>query len=243
MLAGAFFGGKMKKSNKNKKYFTTAELILWFGSTAVILVSFLLFKSSGYISLIASLIGVTFLIFSAKANPIGPFLMIIFSLIYGDISYSFSYYGEMITYIGMTLPMSVFALIAWLKNPYEKHKAEVKINKLSSKEIVFMFVLTSAVTAVFCFILKYFNTANLLFSTVSVTTSFLAAYLTFRRSAYYALAYAANDIVLIVLWTMATLSDKSYISVLVCFAVFLINDLYGFNNWKRLKNKQNTAKE
>ena len=141
----------------------------------------------------------------------------------------------------MTLPMSVFALIAWLKNPYEKHKAEVKINKLSSKEIVFMFVLTLAVTAVFYFILKHFNTANLLFSTVSVTTSFLAAYLTFRRSAYYALAYAANDIVLIVLWTLATLSDKSYISVLVCFAVFFINDLYGFYNWKRLKNKQNNT--
>ncbi len=43
--------------------------------------------------------------------------MIIFSLLYGIISYTFSYYGEMITYLGMTMPMAVFALISWLRNP------------------------------------------------------------------------------------------------------------------------------
>ena len=85
---------------------------------------------------------------------------------------------------------------------------------------------------------QMFHTANLLPSTLSVTTSFLAVYLTFRRSAYFALAYASNDIVLIALWVLASLADTRYLSVVVCFAAFLVNDLYGFINWRRMKERQ-----
>lgn len=104
-----------------------------------------------------------------------------------------------------------------------------------------MCVGAAAVTAVFYFILAYFHTANLAPSTVSVTTSFLAVYLTFRRSPWFALAYAANDLVLIVLWTLASASDARYISVVACFAAFLANDIYGYINWQRMKLRQAQA--
>lgn len=104
-----------------------------------------------------------------------------------------------------------------------------------------MFVLSAAVTIAFYFILDALNTANMIPSTISVTTSFLAVYLTFRRSEYYALAYAANDVVLIVLWTMAAMQNISYLSVIICFAAFLVNDLCGFASWKRMKKAQQTA--
>ncbi|MDD4415074.1 MAG: nicotinamide mononucleotide transporter, partial [Oscillospiraceae bacterium] len=70
------------------------------------------------------------------------------------------------------------------------------------------------------------------------TTSFLAVYLTFRRSPHYALAYAANDIVLIVLWVLASMSDITYLSVVICFAMFLVNDIYGFINWSKMHKRQ-----
>jgi nicotinamide mononucleotide transporter PnuC len=184
------------------------------------------------------LIGVTSLIFCAKGNPFGQILMIVFSIIYGIISYSFSYYGEMITYLGMTLPMSVFALVSWLKNPYKDNKSEVKVDKLKGKDIPLIIISALVVTIAFYFILKYFNTANLLPSTFSVTTSFIAAFLTYKRSPFFALAYATNDIVLIVLWVMATKEDISYISVIICFVVFLFNDLYSFFNWLRMQKRQ-----
>ncbi len=217
------------------KYFTRQEIILWCTSVGVILLFFFLFDKENYLSFTASLIGVTSLIFNAKGNPFGQFLMVIFSILYGIISYSFSYYGEMITYLGMTAPMALFALISWLRNPYKGNRAEVKVNNISKKETVFMFLLTAAVTVIFCFILKCFNTANIVPSTLSVTTSFIAVYLTFRRSPYFAIAYACNDIVLIVLWVLATIKDISYLSVTMCFIMFLFNDIYGFVNWKRMK--------
>ena len=221
-----------------KKYFTKAELLIWGSSVVLILLSFLIFDRVNYMTLAASLIGVTSLIFNAKGNPIGQALMIVFSLLYGIISYRFAYYGEMVTYLGMTAPMALFALISWLRNPYKGNKAEVAVNRLSAVEWVLMLILSVFVTVVFYFILDYFDTANMLPSTLSVTTSFIAVYLTFRRSPYFALAYAANDIVLIVLWILASAYDISYLSVMICFVLFLVNDIYGYISWRKMEQRQ-----
>ena len=221
-----------------KNYFSKAEIILWTSSVMLIVVSFVIFDKENYLTLAASLIGATSLIFNAKGNPFGQLLMVVFSILYGIISFSFDYYGEMITYLGMTMPMAVFALISWLRNPYKGNKAEVKVNSISKKEMVFMWIITALVTVIFYFILKHFHTENVIPSTLSVTTSFIAVYLTFRRSPYFALAYAANDVVLIVLWVLASVADIRYISVVVCFIAFLVNDIYGYINWHRMKIKQ-----
>lgn len=227
-----------KRLKAQPAYFTKEELLLWCISVVLIVISFLLFDRVNYLTLLASLIGVTSLIFNAKGNPLGQLLMVIFSALYGMIAFTFSYYGEMITYLGMTAPMAVFALISWLRNPYNGNRAEVKVNRLKKKEILFMIFLTLIITCIFFFILDAFHTANLLLSTVSVTTSFLAVYLTFRRSAFYAVAYAANDIVLLFLWGLATLSNIAYLSVVICFVMFLANDIYGFISWSKMQRRQ-----
>ena len=219
-------------------YFTKSELALWVGSVVLILASFVAFDRANFMTLAASAIGVTSLIFNAKGNPIGQALMIVFSLLYGIISYTFSYYGEMITYLGMTGPMALFALISWLRNPYKGNHAEVAVNRISKREYIGMYALSAVVTLSFYFILKHFNTANIIPSTLSVTTSFIAVYLTFRRSPYFALAYAANDVVLIVLWILAAKENIRYLSVIICFVMFLVNDLYGFVSWKQMEKRQ-----
>lgn len=219
-------------------YFTKGEILLWSASVILITVSFFTFDRENYLTLAASVIGVTSLIFNAKGNPFGQFLMVVFSIMYGIISYSFAYYGEMVTYLGMTAPMAVFALVSWLKNPYNGNRAEVRVNRLAGREYIFMALLTAIVTFIFYFILRFFGTANLLPSTLSVTTSFGAVYLTLRRSPYYAVAYAANDIILVILWILAALTDISYVSVIICFVLFLVNDIYGFINWKRMWRRQ-----
>ena len=228
----------MTKTKKLIHYFSLFEIALWSISILMIVVSFCIFDRENYLALVASVIGVTSLIFSAKGNPFGQFLMVLFSLLYGIISFTFSYYGEMITYLGMTMPMAVFALISWLKNPYQDNRAEVKVNNISKKETIFMWIATVIVTTMFFFILDYFHTANIVPSTMSIATSFLAVYLTFRRSPYFALAYATNDVVLIVLWILASMENNRYISVVVCFIAFLFNDIYGFISWQKMKKRQ-----
>ena len=227
---------------KAAAYFSKTEIALWCSSAVLIVISFCIFDRENYLTLCASLIGVTSLIFNAKGNPFGQLLMVVFSLLYGIISFTFSYYGEMITYLGMTMPMAVFALISWLKNPYNGNKAEVKVNTISKTEHLLMWVMTAIVTVLFFFILRHFETANIIPSTLSVTTSFLAVYLTFRRSPWFALAYAANDVILILLWILASFCDARYISVVVCFMAFFVNDIYGYISWQKMKNRQSKGR-
>lgn len=222
---------------KSFKSLTKFELTLWIVSVIIVSFSFLLAPSKDILSLSASLIGVTALIFIAKGYVLGQILTVVFAVFYGIISFFFAYYGEMITYLFMTSPMAVAAAIEWYKNPYEKTK-EVKVNTVTKNQVITMLILAAAVTFVFYFILKALGTANLFFSTVSITTSFLASYLTFLRSPYYALAYAANDVVLIILWVLASLENAAYIPMIFCFIMFLLNDIYGYMNWKKMMIKQ-----
>ncbi len=219
-------------------YFTKFELGLWLCSMLIIIISYVAFGRSIDLAFWASMIGAAALIFTAKANPIGPILMVVFCMFYGYISYTFSYYGEMITYLGMSFPMAVFSTVSWLNNPFKDNKSQVTINKIGKREFILMLILTAIVTVIMYYVLYLFNTANLIISTVSIATSFAAAYFSLRRSPYYALAYALNDIILIIMWVMATIEDISYLSVVICFIMFLVNDSYGYINWIKIESFQ-----
>ncbi|MCF0106721.1 MAG: nicotinamide mononucleotide transporter [Holdemanella sp.] len=211
---------------------------LYIGSVCIIVISFLYTKSNDYLTLFASLIGATFLILNAKGNVWGQVLTVVFSILYGIISYRNAYYGEMITYLGMTAPIAAISVYTWWKNPSKEDKNVVKVNHLKLSEYIFLLIISIPITVLFYFILKYFHTNELYLSTLSVFTSFIASYLTMRRSEYYAIGYASNDVVLIALWYIATKKNPEYMSVLICFIVFLINDLYGFINWSKMKKYQ-----
>ncbi len=225
--------------SKSKSYFTKTELTLICSSLTAIIASFLIFDRENYLTLIASVIGIFALILCAKGNPLGQVLIIAFSSMYGIISFSCKYYGEVLTYVGMSAPMAVLSLISWLKNPYKKGESEVKTAKIKKKDVYQLAVLAPIISVIFFFVLKTFGTENLAVSTVSVTTSFAAVFLTYKRSKFFTLAYALNDIVLITLWTLAAIKNISYLSVIICFCAFLAHDIYGFLSWRRMEIKQN----
>ena len=219
------------------KKLTKFEVGLWLCSLAVILLSAVLSGADGLLSSVASVIGVTALIFVAKGMVTGQVLTVVFAVFYGIISFSFKYYGEVITYLCMTAPMAVFSVASWLRHPHEGSD-RVEVARLTPKVIAGMIVSAIAVTAGFYFVLAALGNEALIVSAVSITTSWLASYLTFFRSPFYALAYAANDIVLIILWIIAAAGDISCLSMVFCFIMFLINDLYGFINWKKMQAEQ-----
>mgnify|MGYP004511569927 FL=1 len=136
---------------------TKKEWGFWMCSLIIMIASNVLSGDFDVLTLIAACIGVTSLIFAAKGNVWSQILMIIFSILYGIISWQFRYWGEMITYLGMTM----------------------------------------------------------------------------LRSSYYAMGYATNDIVLIVLWILASIHEPRYISVTIIFVIFFCYDMYGFVSWKK----------
>ena len=229
--------GRVKLLKNPFRNLTGFEKCLWISSLAVVTISSLISGKFDTLSLLASLVGVTALIFLARGYVFGQVLVIIFSVFYAIVSYEQRYYGEMITYLCMTAPMAAFCIVSWLKNPYG-NSGEVKVNRLTKLTALLTFLITSAVTVVFYFLLDALGNESLFVSTLSIFTSFFAAALTFLRSPLYAIGYAINDIVLIVLWIIAAVEDPGAYSVVACFVAFLANDLYGFISWSRMKKRQ-----
>jgi nicotinamide mononucleotide transporter PnuC len=211
--------------------FTKKDYGIWIFSSALVVLSNVLFSDVDFLVLAASLIGVTSLLFGAKGSVFGQILMIVFSLLYGVISFEAHYYGEMITYLGMTLPMAVWSTVTWIL--HTDRSGVVQSRRLKPLHWLVLFLATAVVTFLFYWILWYFQTPNLIWSTVSIATSFLAASLTMMRSPYFALWYGVNDIVLILLWTLDALQNKGSIPVIVIFCIFLFHDSYAFTEWKR----------
>lgn len=220
------------------KAMTRFERILWLSSMAVVTASFLMSPDKSVLSLIDSLIGVTALIFVAKGYILGQVMTVAFAVLYGVISLRFHYYGEVITYLCMSAPAAVAATVMWIRHRYRGTAQVTVARQLRLWQFGLLALLTAAVAVGFYFILGALGTANLVVSTVSVATSFMASCLVFLRSPYYGLAYGCNDVVLIVLWLLAAMKDISYLPMLFCFVMFLANDLYGFFNWLRLRKTQ-----
>ena len=213
--------------------------ILMVSLTVVILCN-VLTPTASLTTKVGVVVGAVALILMAKGDVWGQILTVVFSVLYGFTSWQFRYYGEMITYLGMTLPMALAAVFSWLRHPFQGNTAQVEIHRLTCRQRWGMVLCGVPITAVFGILLWWLNTPNLLFSILSVTTSFLAAYLTCFRSSYYALAYAANDVVLIVLWVLASIKDTSFTPMVACFLVFLFNDLYAFSSWNKRETEQHT---
>ena len=152
----------MKNISKLYRYFTTVELTLWGISLLLLLLSHFLFHGSNWMTTVASMIGVSALIFIAKGNPIGQFLMIGFSIVYGIISYSYAYYGEMITYLGMSAPMAFVSLISWLRNPYRGKRSEVRINRLKGKEVWLLLLLSLVLSVLFYWVFSSKTTSKVI---------------------------------------------------------------------------------
>lgn len=220
------------------KYFSIFEWCLWLGSIVTVVVFFIVLQNKEWLYLVTTILGATSLIFLAKGNLVGLILTSIFSVFYTIVAITFKYYSEVITYAFMTLPITIISIIQWFKNPYKGNKSEVEIVELKKETYINIIVVAVCITIIFYFVLSWLNTPNLIFSTISIFTSFIAAYLSLKRSRFYAIAYAANDIVLIVLWALATVEDLSYLAVVICFVSFFANDVYAFINWTKLYKKQ-----
>ena len=221
----------------------TKERCIYILSLVVVVVSNFFAPQIDFVKMAATVGGVTALIFIAKGNVWGQVITVLFGILYSIAALKTRYYSEIITYLGMTAPIAIFSIVTWIKNPYEKGKNVVKIRALTVKEFFLMLLLTAVVTVVFYFILSALATPNIIVSTISIATSFAASYLMLRRISYYAIAFALNDIVLIILWSISVATDLSSLSMVACFSMFLLNDLYAFIRWKVREKQQRIQKK
>ena len=218
-----------------KNWTTFEKLFLLIGTILAIVLTFM-FKGT-LIDLGYTLLYIWTALLLAKGKYSCYIVGIISTFFYAFVSYSNSYYGEVIIAMCCTLPLMVIGLINWLK--HQDSTNTVIIKEITKKELLLVLLSQAIMFTGYYFLLKVFNTNNLLVSTFSVVASIIATYLTARRSEHGFIGFIINDIILIILWSIPVIKgNTNIIPVLLCPVLLFINDIYGVYNWKKIKTNQ-----
>ena len=228
----------MKKLFKGWNLF---EILFLITSFLTISLCFIFLPNKNWLSYTSSLFGVFAVLLVSKGVVWAPIVNLIYGIFYITTSITQKYYGEAIIYGLVMTPLYIFSIISWLKNRKNENENIVKVNQIKGIEYLYLSIATIFLSIAFYFILKLLNTSELLVSTFSFTSSAFATYLMFRRCSFYAVGFIIDDIVSIVLWSLSVVNmGVGYIPSVLCFCIFLINDVYGFIHWKiEEKNQRN----
>ena len=214
------------------KNWTKFEKILYSISLLSIFLSGIVFKSE-IISIASAAFGISCAIMQAKGKVASQFIGVILVALYSIVSFKNGFYGEILIYIFIMLPLFISGIVSWLKN--KDHKTNmVKPYELTKKEWIILAIISIVLFIGLYFLLRHFNTKQLLISTLSMVTSLFATYLIARRNKYGFLFYMGNDIILFILWGLPVLSGNLMLMPMIINPIInFINDNYGWYNWKK----------
>ena len=218
------------------KDWSKLEKILLFGSITTISLVSIIFKSD-LLHTICSILIIISTLLVAKGKNLGNIVGIIATIIYSIVSYINRFYGEVIICLVLIIPFYTAGIISWAKHKNEETNT-VKIDKISKKEWLLILIVGIITFIAIYYLLKYFNTNELLVSTISVINSLFATYLQVRRSKYCFCFYILNDFTLLILWGIPVILGNLLVLPMIFEPIVnLINDLYGFQSWNKLENK------
>lgn len=219
------------------KDWTNFEKVLLFGSIIIVVLVGILFKSD-LLTISCSIVGIITALLLAKGKNLGQVFGLLITILYSIVSFKNKYYGEVLIYSLLMLPMYIIGIITWINHKNEKTNS-VEINSINKKEWVIVSIVFVGVFICIYYLLKAFNTNELVVSTISVLASLFAVYLQIRRSKYSFSFYMVNDVILMFLWGIPVVRG-SYIlfPMLLNPTINLINDAYGFYNWKKTEKIQ-----
>lgn len=214
------------------------ECTLLIISHIMVLVAFfispLVGAETSILNTVTSLIGVWGIILISKGNYFAHYVYIVFSVLYSIVSITARYYGEAIIYFFIMLPIHIFSVRLWKRNNISKTVNEVKTKNITTKHIILSCIVAVSLSVPFYFALEALNTDNILFSTLSLSTSVLAAYLMMRRVKFFSVIFAIDDLFLVMLWgSKIFLGKYQYLPTLIVYVSALINDIYSAACWLR----------
>lgn len=224
---------------KNKFFqdWTKLERILLFGSVILVSLVGVIFKSD-LLTTICSIVGIVTALLLAKGKNLGQIFGLLIVALYSIVSFKNGFYGEVIIYLFIMLPMYIIGIVSWIRHQ-SKETNTVEVNEIKKKEWIIVSFVSVVVFIGIYFLLKLFNTKELFISSLSVIDSLFAIYLGVRRSKYSFHFYVLNDLILILLWGIPVISGELLLIPMVFNPIInLINDLYGIYNWRKLENIQ-----
>ena len=169
----------------------------------------------------------------AKGNILSQFIGVLVAILYSYISYNNRYYGETIIYVFILLPMYIIGIYTWSLNNGSLSTV-VNKNEIGIKEWIILIMINILLFILMYFLLDYFDTEQLLISTLSMNINLTATYLLIRRSKYSFIIYLFNSIIFLFLWGIPVLNgDYKLLPMLLEAILLIVNDIYGTVRWMK----------
>jgi len=218
------------------KWWTKFEIALLFGSIIVIGIVGIVFKSD-LLTVSCSLILALTALLIAKGNKLCRLFWILADTLYSILSFNNQFYGEVLVHV-IFLVMDILWIISWINHKNDETNF-VKINYLKRKELIVIFSSILFIFVWMYYLLAFFNTNELIISTISVVLTLYAMYFLVRRSKYSLVFYIFCDISLILLWGLYVFrGNLELIPIFINSVILFLNDAYGFYNWKKNEKLQ-----
>lgn len=223
---------------KIKKYFADWTMFekCWLVLSSALIVVLSLIWGDSLLAIFSSLAGVISVVLCAKGKIENYAFGLFQAVTYAYICYKAQIYGE-VMYNILMVPMIIVGIISWKKN-MESDEGEVKARNLTKKGWVILIIATVAAVAGYSMILKMLGGDFALVDSASTTLSVIATILMLARYSEQWIMWILVNLISVVLWVMALAKgDAGSITLVVMWAAYLFNSVYGYVNWRKMADK------
>ena len=220
----------------------------WFlilGTTIVSIASSLLGEGWDTLGFIVAVTGIINLVLCAKGNIWNYAFGIVYNAIYVYIAWHSKLYADSAIYLLYYLPMQFVGWITWKKNQNQDSRA-VNAVHLSRRQAIALLAAAAILIPFFAWLLArpFIGDSQPWLDAVTTVVSILAMYMMVKAIAEQWYIWIVLDAVQVVKWTIATVRGEAHAALmLVMFAFFLANAIYGLIQWNRLARQASDPRQ
>ena len=229
----------------NKLRLNAFDWFLILGTTIVSIVSSLLGEGWDTLGFIVAVTGIVNLVLCAKGNIWNYLFGIIYNAIYVYISWKSRLYADSAIYLLYYLPMQFVGWIQWNKNRNVDSGA-VNAVHLTRRTALLLLAVAAVLIPLFAWILGLpaIGDSQPWLDSVTTVVSILAMYMMVKAIAEQWYIWIVLDAVQVVKWLIATIRGEEHAALmLVMFAFFLANAVYGLIQWNGLAKRASAPQQ
>lgn len=219
---------------KKERYFSAFEI--GFIIIALIVASVCKFiLDSSWLAYVSMLSGLAGGILNMKGNKFSYIFAGVSALLYIFVSYQAQNYGEAILNLVYLAPLNVYSVIRWTFSGAKPSQGLKETFSISRKTFIILFAAIAVFVPLYMLVLRKLGSSYPLLNSMCTASCAAACYLGSRRSRQQWYFYLANNLCMILLWSLSTSKDPSGYAILSQNALFMVSNIKGLYNWSKEK--------
>lgn len=219
-----FFKNEFKGFNKKETIFFISIIFI------TVFLSFIL--NDNKIALVSAVCGISYTILAGKGKILCYIIGLIGTFCYCYLAFKNGFFGNLLLYGLYYFPMEIIGIFKW-KQHYKKDKNEIKKTKLTKKERIVYFIITTLVSLGFMLVLKMNNGSNPYIDSFTTVFSILGQLLTVKRCIEQWYVWFFVNLLSLIMWVFAYIEGSNCLATVIMWGVYLILAVYFLILWQK----------